>query len=688
MDELTQFHREFIADIQVGADAGGTITADTFLEKVFEILDEAGETASLSPVYYSGTFERKNLQVDGYSWDPADEEAVLSLVICDFNQSIDVHSIGRPEINALFQRLVDFAVSAMKRKFREALDPQSDGFVIADLIDGVRRRIAKIKLILVTNKVPKSNTDAKPVGTIEGIPVTTNVWDLTRLHKFISSGQTREDLVIDFAEDFGEPIPVLKASFDGAPLDSYLAVMPGDQLAAIYDKWGARLLEANVRTFLQARGKVNQGIRDTIRKEPEMFFSYNNGLSATADSVEIADLGEGLLLMSAANFQIVNGGQTTASIHAARKSSPGQLKDVFVQMKLTVVPSNSPEEIVPNISKFANSQNKVNAADFFANHPFHIRMQEFSRRILSPVGDSKYRETKWFYERARGQYADEKSRRTPSDRKKFEAEFPKDQFFTKVDLAKFENSYRCKPHIVSLGAEKNFGDFAKIIGTEWSKSDANFDEAWFRHLVAKAIIFRNLERLVPTQPWYVKGYRANIVTYAFAKVVHDAQQLSRVVDLDQVWRLQRVPVVLERALIAAAEIANEVLAHPQAGMRNISEWAKKQGCWAELAKRKIRYEHEFADTLVDLEDARANKREERKERQARSGVEAQREVLLQGAEYWRQVLAFGESIGKLDARESGILRACTFLSTRIPTERQCQAALTIIDKLEQFYPEE
>lgn len=134
-----------------------------------------------------------------------------------------------------------------------------------------------------------------------------------------------------------------------------------------------------------------------------MFFSYNNGLTTTADSVEVATHGEGLFLMSASNFQIVNGGQTTASIHALRKLAADQLKDVYVQMKLTVVPSEKAEIVVPNISQFANSQNKVNAADFFANHPFHIRMEEFSRRILAPIGDSNYREHKWFYERARGQ---------------------------------------------------------------------------------------------------------------------------------------------------------------------------------------------------------------------------------------------------------------------------------------------
>lgn len=687
MDELTDFHRELIADVQGDADAMGMITAEAFLEKVSEILDEAGEASSLSQGYFSGRNGKKTIQVDAYAWDSTDEEGVLSLVICDFVLSEEPQSIGKADINKLLTRLVEFVVAAKTRDFREKLEETSNGFVIADLIARIWKQIGKIKLILVTNRINNSKTDAQPVGSIGNVPVTSNVWDLSRLQRFVSSGQTREDLVIDFAEDFGEPISILKASFEGAPLDSYLAVVPGDQLAAIYDKWGARLLEANVRTFLQARGKVNQGIRDTIRNEPEMFFSYNNGLSATADSVEVADLGEGLLLMSAANFQIVNGGQTTASIHAARKSAPERLKDVFVQMKLTVVPPGSPEEIVPSISKYANSQNKVNAADFFANHPFHIRMQEFSRRVLSPAGDSSYRETKWFYERARGQYADERSRRTPSERKKFEAEFPKDKFFTKVDLAKFENSYRCKPHVVSLGAEKNFADFAKLIGAEWGKDGEIFDEVWFRRLVAKAIIFRNLERLVPAQPWYVKGYRANIVTYAFAKVVHDAEQRKRIMDLDQVWRLQRVPVVLERALIAAAEAANEVIANPLAGMRNISEWAKKQGCWAELAKRKVVYESEFADTLIDPEEARAHRRDERREQEAKSGIEAQREVVSQGAGYWAQVLAFGQSIGKLDPREIGILRACTFLPTRIPTERQCIAALAIASKLEKYYPD-
>jgi hypothetical protein len=682
---MTQFHREFIADVQGDADAMGLITAEAFLEKVADILDEAGEVSGLDLCYYEGRNDRKALQVDGYGWDPKSDEGVLNLVVCDFVLSDEPQSIVKTDANRLLMRLVNFVSAARTREFRESLEETSSAFALADLIVRVWKQITKIKLILATNRTNKSTTDADPVGTIGGVPVTSNIWDLSRLERFISSGQTREDLIIDFAEDFGDPVPVLKASFEGAPFDSYIAVIPGSQLSAIYDKWGARLLEANVRSFLQARNKVNRGIRDTIRDDPAMFFSYNNGLTATAESVEIADMGEGLLLMSANNFQIVNGGQTSASIHAARKLAPEQLNSVFVQMKLTVVPPEKAEDVVPRISEYANSQNKVNAADFFANHPFHVRMQEFSRRVLAPAGDAQYRETKWFYERARGQFADERARRTAGERKKFDAEFPRSQFFAKTDLAKFENSFRCKPHIVSLGAQKNFGDIAQAIGEEWSKSDSRFDEVWYKRLIAKAIMFRNLERLVPGQPWYAGGYRANIVTYALAKVAHDAEARKKVIDFDQVWKLQRLPVPLERAMLAAAEAANHVLTSPPPGVRNISEWAKKQACWAELAKYAVSYDRDFEDVLIDPEEANSYKREQRREREQISGVQAQAEVVSLGGEYWSKVLAFGRSINKLNPKEASILSVCAQLPARVPSEKQSLAALSIVDRLEAFY---
>lgn len=684
MDELIEFHRELLAEVQGDADALGVYTADAFLEKMKDLLDEAGEVPAMEQCHYDGSLRKPACRVDAYGWDTNGEEGVLNLVISDFSLSRDIRTNLKTDNDRLFKKLISFAQACQDAGFREQLDDTGNAFALADLIARQVRKIAKIKLIIVTNAVNGAKqTDAVAVGKVGGIPVTSSIWDLARIYRYIASGQTREDLVVDFAGAFGGGVPVLKASFDGGSLESYIAVIPGGQLAAVYDRWESRLLEANVRSFLQARGKVNRGIRDTIRDKPEMFFSYNNGLTATAESVEIEHTAGGLRLTKAFNLQIVNGGQTTASIHASRRSAT--MNDVFVQMKLTIVPAENAEEIVPRISEFANSQNKVNAADFFANHPFHLAIQEASRRILAPSGDGQYRESKWFYERARGQYADERGRRSESLRKKFDAEFPKSQFFSKTDLAKYENSWRRKPHTVSMGAQKNFSELAKAIGKEWTEHSDRFDDIWYRRLIAKAIIFRDLERMVPAQHWYSGGYRANIVTYAMAKLVEDADRLGKVIDLDQIWKMQRVPPQLERASLAAAMSANDVITNPIAGVRNMSEWAKKEACWSTLADRLVEYEADFVEALIDKAEASARKREEQSAKRVTNEVEAEREVVSAGGEYWQGWLDYGLSIGKLTSRDQGILCACAALPRKLPSTKQCVAAIEIRDRLDAYH---
>ena len=419
MTDLGEFHHQLIADIQGDADVLGLVTVEAFFEKVGELLTEAGELDGADRAHYEGFISGYPGRIDGYGGDPRDGDGILSLVLCDFSITDDVRLIYKENLQALLNRLYRFLQASLKREFREKLEETSAGFGVADLIATTWKDTEKIKLIIASNADSRTQSDAAKVKGLDGKPVTLSVWDLKRLKQFMEQGQVRANLVIDFEKDFNGAIPLLPASGGDASLESYLAVIPGKQLATIYDKWGPRLLEANVRSFLQARGKVNRGIRDTVSDEPHMFFSYNNGLSATADAIDLKQTDTGLHLVRASNLQIVNGGQTTASLHAARKTFAEQLEQVHVQMKLTIVPCEQSELVVPRISEYANSQNKVNAADFFANHPFHIRIEELSRRILAPAGQSRYRETKWFYERARGQYADEKGRRTPAERKKF-----------------------------------------------------------------------------------------------------------------------------------------------------------------------------------------------------------------------------------------------------------------------------
>lgn len=681
MSDLKEFHHELIADIQGDADVLGLVTVEAFFEKVGDLLTEAGELDGANRAYFEGGGASNPMRIDGYGGDPRDGDGVLSLVLCDFELSDEVRVQNKDQIQRLLQRLYRFVVSSLKADFREQLEETSAGFGVADLIATTWKDVEKVKLIIVTNADFRARADAANVKDLDGRPVTLSVWDLKRLKQYMEQGQARANLIIDFDRDFGGSVPLLAASGSDSALESYLAVIPGKQLAAIYDKWGPRLLEANVRSFLQARGKVNQGIRNTIRDEPHMFFSFNNGLSATADAIEVEQTDIGLQLVRADNLQIVNGGQTTASLHAARKAFAEQLERVHVQMKLTIVPREQSELVVPRISEYANSQNKVNAADFFANHPFHIRTEELSRKVLAR-GEDGYRDTKWFYERARGQYADERGRRTIAERKKFDAEFPRSQFLTKTDLAKFENTWACLPHIVSLGAQKNFSEFAKHIGKRWGNEGAAFDELWFKRMIAKTIIFRATEKLVSGAEWYEGGYRANIVTYAIAKLVHDAEKREMVVDLDTVWRYQDVSPDLKAALLVAAAEAQDVITHPPEGVRNFSEWAKKQACWKGLEDRELTYPEEFDRVLISPDLANERAREARADKAVETSVEAELEVHRLGAAFWAEARNWARERGLLSPRENGVLETCAAIPKKMPSDKQCAIAVSALKKLQ------
>ena len=680
MSDLDEFHHELIADVQVDSDALGLVTVEAFFEWAGELLTEAGELDGANRAYFEGGGTTNPMRIDGYGGDPRDGDGALSLVLCDFEIGNEVRVLNKDQIQRLLQRLYRFVVSSRKADFREKLEETSAGFGVADLIATTWKDTEKIKLIIVTNADFRARADAAKVKELDGRPVTLSVWDLKRLKQYVEQGQARANLIIDFDKDFGGSIPILAASGGDSAFESYLAVIPGKQLAAIYDKWGPRLLESNVRSFLQARGKVNQGIRNTIRDKPHMFFSYNNGLSATADAIEVEQTDLGLLLVQADNLQIVNGGQTTASLHAAQKAYAEQLEEVHVQMKLTIVPREQSEHVVPRISEYANSQNKVNAADFFANHPFHIRMEEMSRKVLAR-GKDGYRDTKWFYERARGQYADERGRRTIAERKKFDAEFPRSQFLTKTDLAKFENTWACLPHIVSLGAQKNFVEFAKPIGKRWGTEGAAYDELWFKRMIAKAIIFRATEKLVSGSEWYEGGYRANIVTYAIAKLVHDAEENDMVIDLDAVWRNQDVSPDLKASLLVSAAEAQDVITHPPEGIRNFSEWAKKQACWKWLEDRELRYPEEFDRVVISTDLANELVIEARANKAVETSIEAELEVHRLGSAFWRKARNWARERGLLSPRENGVLETCAAIPNKMPSEKQCAIAMHSLAKI-------
>lgn len=681
MSELDEYHQSLMADIRREADTSGVFPVEAFFDRMTERLTEAGELEVTDRAYYQSGEGAQKLRIDGYAGNPRDSEGVLGLIICDFADSERVQTFGKGDVPPILNPLIRFLKKAKTEDFRDALNEANPAFQVSDLIIATWSQVTKVKLILISNRQYIGRDDTVKLADLGEVPITWSVWDLARFERFDRSGQAREDMVIDFATDFGAPLPALKASQTGAALESYLLIVPGEQLAAVYDRWGARLLEANVRSFLQARAKTNKGIQKTIKDEPELFFPYNNGLSATADEVSCVRTAEGLAIASIRNLQIVNGAQTTGTIHSGLKLAKDQLAQVFVQMKLTVVSPAESEEIVPKISEYANTQNKVNAADFFANHPFHIRMEQFSRDVIFTARDGERHDGKWFYERSRGQFINARPKVKGKAQASFDIEFPKAKLFSKTDLAKFEFSAAGQPHIVSRGAQRNFAEFAKEIGEAWGKSDARYDELWYRRLISKAIVFRWLETEVPKQPWYEGGYRANIVTYSMAKLFHDANGAKQILDLDAIWRRQSVPEALQRALLLTAAESHEVVTNPPAGVRNMSEWAKQQACWNSMKGRTLNYDNDLETCLTLVETARTAKRDEKAKKAMTEGINAQSEVVTLGADFWKDLLAWGRKRKRLTPKDQQILDVCASIPRRLPSDLQSRHALDALARM-------
>ena len=661
-----------------GAEANSTFQLAEFMEAVATELMETGFIEGFEFCHYRA---QRGLRVDGYWFN---DEGGLDLFIADFDCRAELASLPPTDVGAIFKRLTNFFEASKEKALHRELEETSPEYGLARQIADRKSMIRQVNFFLVSERTLSERLQALEDNEIAGIHATYHIWDISRLQRQRSSRGHKEALDIDLEAMFGTGLPCLPAHLSSDSYPSYLVVIPGEILAGLYEKYTARLLEQNVRSFLQARGKVNKGIRSTILTEPNMFFAYNNGITATAQEVETKPCASGLEIVRLKDLQIVNGGQTTASLFHTRRKDKASLASVFVQMKLSVVDSEDSEIIVPRISEYANTQNRVNAADFFSNHPFHIRMEEFSRRIWAPAQQGAQRETKWFYERARGQYADAQSKLSPAEQRRFKAENPKHQMFTKTDLAKFENVWDDHPKWVNLGAQKNFARYASRIGKEWVKSQDTFNEFYYKRAIARAIIFRRTEKLVSDQPWYNGGYRANIVAYALAAINECAGRRDKSVDFIRVWNAQAVFPQLLDVLATSAKFVNETISNPPQGISNISEWAKKEACWQRIQSRLDELDNllpdSFVPDLVSKEEMQGELKSARKAQLIDDGIDAQKRVFDVPVDHWSVILDEGVRRKFLTPKEVGILRVAQQIPAKVPTERQCAILLDVLDK--------
>jgi hypothetical protein len=545
------------------AEADGSLRAEVFTRLVAERLTVAGEINDADVAFHRG----RGVEVSGWSVD--EDETVLHLFVTDYRGEVPTPTLTNTTIAQTFKRLTEFYTKCLDG-YGDRLEESTPVFELADVIARQGKKFERLRFYLFSDARARSPKVADT--TIRDLPVTHHIWDVERLRRLDTSGLEHEPIAVDVTERVGGPLACLQGPDEGDHR-VYLLVIPGELLASLYGEFGARLLERNVRAFLQARGAVNKGIRESLLTEPDRFLAYNNGISATASEVTLVDLSEGGIGISQIrDLQVVNGGQTTASIHNVAARDRGDVSRVRVQAKLTVVSADRIDEMVPFISRYSNTQNKVTGADFSANDPFHVKVEELSRSIWAPAADGSQRQTHWFYERARGQFADELGRAGTSARQRqFKLTNPPQQKFTKTDLAKFEHSWEQLPHVVSLGAEKNFREFMlRLVQRPSFVPDGDY----FHRLVAKAILFRSTEKIVSAQKF--GGYRVNIVTYTIAKLVHTA---AHRIDLERVWRTQALTPATADAIAELSHLVHEVIVNPFGRVRHVGEWCKKLDCW-------------------------------------------------------------------------------------------------------------
>src|SRR5665213_3015555 len=382
--DVEEFRADLLSQTAAWAAADQNFRHSAFVEVAIRYLEEAGEVADFEPCYYRGTGSRRRaLAVDGYAFDDADGSARLFLA--EASMADEAPTLTQTEAQTLFGRLRAFVEDAAEGRLKGDLDISSPASALAAELETRLPHLTRIRAYLITDAILSSRAKDWPEGEIGSVPVEFHIWDITRFHRVHTSRSGHDDLVIDFAAIADGGIPCIEAGAVSEDYASYLCVVPGSVLAQIYDDHGSRLLEGNVRSFLSAKGRINKAIRNTVLHEPDMFFAYNNGIAATASEITLSRTDRGLRLTSATDLQIVNGGQTTASLAAARRNEKVLLDRTFVPMKLSVVTPEKSGEMIPLISRYANSQNKVSDADFFSNHEYHRRMEQISRRLWAPA---------------------------------------------------------------------------------------------------------------------------------------------------------------------------------------------------------------------------------------------------------------------------------------------------------------
>lgn len=555
--------------------AGSYVTADAaFTEIVMAHMAEIGMTFDPRVLHVERKVGTATLRLSGFA--VSDDADQIDLFVSIYGGHDTVEPIPDAEIKTAAEQCLRFLAKAVEGRLTTAIDPSDDAYEFILTIQDCYSELEQIRVYILTDRQAKSKS-FKP-RDVSGKSVRLEVMDIERLYRHWAEGKPRDELVVNFEEVCGAPLPCVYVPGENDDYDYALTAIPGAALRLIYERYGARLLEANVRSFLSQTGKVNKGIRDTLRDAPERFMAYNNGIVLVADSAALARTADGSAgIASLTGMQIVNGGQTTASIYfTERKERHIDLSRVRVPAKIIVMRSHDPEAeeaLISDISRFANTQNAVKISDLSANKPFHVELEKLALSTYRPDGVGR-----WFYERAAGSYNVMLARdgATPARLNALKEAIPPKRKIIKTDLAKYVNAWAAKPHLVALGSQKNFERFMADLAAD---APAALNAMAYKRLIAQVILFKGIQDVVKGGGY--QSFQANITAYTVAVL---SWLLADKLSLETIWQRQSISPQLQQYAGEISRVVDDAL-RDSAGARMVSEWAKKEDCWIDVRGR-------------------------------------------------------------------------------------------------------
>ena len=685
MNETEKYYQSLMQDIiamQAGNEDGDT-QEQTFTRLAVDILADAGETENADIAYDEKDTGRKG-QHKINAFAVSENYETIDLFISIFNFSETAPAISKTEIDRATTRITNFFKKTIEEDYANEIAESSPIFEFVNTLANfqeLKENLVRVNAVILTNGEYRG--DFPQSDTICDYSVFYRIIDINYLYKI--SEQSRVPVELDFEDFEGErfEIPCLSATTDNPDYRTFIAIIPGTCLAKLYERFGARLLEQNVRSFLQFTGKINKGIRDTIRNEPHMFLAFNNGIAATADHIELDETGHFVKKIS--NLQIVNGGQTTASIYNTARKDKADISNIFVQVKFSIIEKQDLySEVVSRISRYANTQNKVNDADFSANNPALVAFEKLSRYILSPVTTQNNMQTCWFFERARGQYKTLRSRdgRTKSQQNAFDKKYPNNQMFTKVELAKYINAYQeiydgkklvIGPHIIVRGNEKNYAQF---IANNLPDNIKKINNVYFEDTIAKCILFKNADKRYGKKPNNIGEMKQVVVPYTLSLLnkITDGK-----LDLYRIWKNQQISTRLSNFIYDLMKQVNQFILDTYAGQHYI-EKSKREECW-ELVKSHS-WSYNINDIKSDLIDVKNPPKRN-------IDIDISEEELTQNKEtvksippaLWNEIGKWGKDSGYFDITKQNIISniAYKLRQKKILANEEYQKGVEILD---------